>query len=254
MLPTRGHLVSATPLSFTIHVDANPYGGTPLFAPFSLTFPAASWTCFLGSSGVGKSTLLRLLAGLHQGQTPDSGCVIDVADGKGLDGRLSYMAQQDLLMPWLSALGNVTIGDRLRGHQPDMSRAESLLVAAGLAEHLHHRPARLSGGQRQRIALVRTLYEDRPVVLMDEPFSALDPLNRLRLQDLAAEFLCGRTVILVTHDPLEALRLGDRVIALQGQPASPATALVPPGQRPRDVTDPALTSLQGQLLARLGGV
>lgn len=164
------------------------------------------------------------------------------------------MAQQDLLAPWLSARDNVTLGDRLRGQKPDIARADALLAAAGLADHRQQRPARLSGGQRQRVALVRTLYEDRPLVLMDEPFSALDPVTRLKLQDLSAQMLEGRTVVLVTHDPLEALRLGDRVMILQGHPAKLSAALTPLGPRPRTVTDPAILAQQGQLLASLRGM
>ena len=104
---------------------------------------------------------------------------------------------------------------------------------------------------RQRVALARTLMEDRPVVLMDEPFSGLDSIGRLRLQDLAAELLDRRTVLLVTHDPLEALRLGHQVHVLSGRPALLDRALQPDGPRPRDPGDPALLTLQGELIGRL---
>ena len=105
---------------------------------------------------------------------------------------------------------------------------------------------------RQRAALVRTLIEDRPVVLMDEPFSAVDAITRFELQALAARLLAGRTVLLVTHDPLEALRLGHRIHVMYGRPARLDTAAVPAGAPPRDLADPALLALQGELLARLG--
>ncbi len=132
------------------------------------------------------------------------------------------MSQKDLLLPWLSVLENVRLGARLRGETSDTTpRALSLLKAAGLATRANDRPDTLSGGMRQRAALARTLMEDRPVVLMDEPFSAVDPLTRLGLQDLAARMLAGRTVIFVTHDPMEALRLGYRVLVLNGNPATP---------------------------------
>ena len=136
------------------------------------------------------------------------------------------MAQQDLLLPWLGALDNVLLGYRLRG----VSRAElkrlrergrELLDRVGLGGREGDLPATLSGGMRQRVALARTLMEDRPVVLMDEPFSALDAITRFRLQDLAAEMLAGRTVLLVTHSPSEAVRLGHRLYVLSGQPARP---------------------------------
>jgi putative hydroxymethylpyrimidine transport system ATP-binding protein len=104
---------------------------------------------------------------------------------------------------------------------------------------------------RQRAALARTLMEDRPFVLMDEPFSAVDAPTRHRLQGLAARLLAGRTVLLVTHDPLEALRLADRILVLRGDPATPEEVPVPAGAPPREATDPALLLAQAALLERL---
>ena len=161
------------------------------------------------------------------------------------------MAQQDLLLPWLDARGNVLLGQRLRGQKPDMARAESLLADLGLAQAVRLRPAAMSGGMRQRVALARTLMEDRPIVLMDEPFAAVDAVTRLRLQSLAAERLAGRTVLLVTHDPLEALRLGHVVHVMTGRPARLSDPIRPPGAPLRPVDDPALLALQGELLRRL---
>ena len=132
------------------------------------------------------------------------------------------------------------------------SRGRSLLLErVGLARQRCQLPATLSGGERQRAALARTLMEDRPVVLMDEPFSALDAITRARLQSLAATLLAGRTVLLVTHDPLEALRLGHRVHVMAGAPARIETPILPSGEPPRDLHDPDLMRLQGDLLARL---
>jgi putative hydroxymethylpyrimidine transport system ATP-binding protein len=104
---------------------------------------------------------------------------------------------------------------------------------------------------RQRVALARTLMEDRPVVLMDEPFSALDAVTRFRLQDLAAELLAGRTVLLVTHSPEEAVRLGHRLHVLSGEPARPSAPLAPRGAPPRDPADPAVLALEAELLREL---
>ena len=112
-------------------------------------------------------------------------------------------------------------------------------------------PAQLSGGMRQRVALLRTLMEERPVILMDEPFSALDALTRLKLQDLAAELVKGATVLMVTHDPLEALRLGHRVYVMAGKPAQIGEALVPPGIPPRKPGDLEIVALQAELINRL---
>lgn len=163
------------------------------------------WTCLMGESGVGKTTLLRLLAGLptaarFEGQVtrPD---------------KIGWMAQDDLLLPHLGALGNVGLIGRLAGRASP--RAADLLAAVGLEHHARHRPAMLSGGQRQRVALARALAQEAPVLALDEPFSALDPETRAGMQDLARGLLAGRPVLMVTHDPAEALRLGDRVLELR---------------------------------------
>ena len=110
----------------------------------------------------------------------------------------------------------------------------------------------LSGGERQRLALARTLMEDRPIVLMDEPFSSLDVLTRLLLQDLAAELLAERTVLLVTHDPMEALRLGHRIFVMSGSPALLGAPLEPAGAPPRDAAQVSRSDAYRDLLARLG--
>ena len=107
---------------------------------------------------------------------------------------------------------------------------------------------------RQRVALARTLMEDRAIVLMDEPFSAMDALTRLHLQDLAAEVLVGRTVLLVTHDPLEALRLGHRILVLRGKPAQLAPALEPDNRPPRSAQDPTLHNFAADILRDLAGL
>jgi putative hydroxymethylpyrimidine transport system ATP-binding protein len=226
------------------------YGGRLLFDGIALDLPAGCWTCLLGPSGVGKSTLLRLVAGIAGG----SGSARVVAgDGGALAGRVAYMAQQDLLLPWLGLLDNVMLGPRLRGEPREPARRRSLEIIrrVRLEGRERDRPASLSGGMRQRAALARTLVEDRPVVLMDEPFSAVDAITRLALQGLAAELLAGRTVLLVTHDPLEALRLGHRIHVMAGQPATLGPAIEPPGAPLRDPTDPALLPLQRELLRQL---
>ncbi|OKH89639.1 ABC transporter ATP-binding protein [Thalassospira sp. TSL5-1] len=225
---------------------------TRLFHNLSLDLGAGSFTCLLGPSGVGKSTLLRFLAGLV-GSDAASG-TITCSDGKALNDRVAYMAQQDLLLPWRTVRENVVLGAVLRSEKPDLSRADHLIAEVGLQKAAHMRPAELSGGMKQRAALARTLMEDRPVVLMDEPFSALDPLNRMRIQDLAARVLQGKTVLLVTHDPLEALRVGHKVMVLQGSPATLSDAVIPDGHIPRDITDPVILRHQAELLRQLGAL
>jgi putative hydroxymethylpyrimidine transport system ATP-binding protein len=237
------------PKAFDVHLRdiGLAYRGETLFEALDLTLPVGEWTCLLGPSGVGKSSLLRIVAGLAEAGYGR----VTASDGQPLSGRIAFMAQQDALLPWQSALGNVTIGARLRGEPVDRAGGLAALRAVGLDDRASARPAELSGGERQRVALARTLVERRPLVLMDEPFSALDVLTRARLQDLAAERLRGRTVLLITHDPLEALRLGHRVYWLSGRPARLSEPLMPAGPPPRAVDDPTVLARQGELMALL---
>ncbi|MFQ6018782.1 MAG: ABC transporter ATP-binding protein [Kiloniellaceae bacterium] len=236
--------------SIRLHAAGLKYGGAVVFDALDLTLPAGRTTCLLGPSGVGKTSLLRLIAGLAHGA---QGEAVD-AEGAPVKDRVAYLAQHDLLLPWLTVLGNVTLGCRLRGEAvrgETQGRARALIGRVGLAGREGDRPAKLSGGMRQRVALARTLMEDRPIVLMDEPFSALDAITRYQLQALAAELLAGRTVLLVTHDPLEALRLGHRIQVMAGAPARLDSALEPAGRPPRDPGEPELMALQAELLERL---
>lgn len=209
------------------------FGPRRVLAPYHLELGGQETVAILGPSGIGKSTLLRQIAGLFA-RSPHGGGI-------------AWMAQQDLLLPWLTIRENVTLGARLRGKAPDRNRAEALLERLGLASAAAARPATLSGGMRQRVALARTLMEDRPLVLMDEPFSALDPVTRESIQDLACELLADRAVLLVTHDPAEACRIADRIFVLSGRPAALRLIAELPQGKPRDV-------LSTDLLATLRGV
>lgn len=228
---------------------------TPVFTGLDMALEGGRWTALLGPSGVGKSSLLRLIAGLHDGG--DATGRIEAEDNRPLSGRIAYMAQQDLLLPWARVLDNVLLGYRLRGtarraRAELAERAVAMLERVGLAAYADARPGALSGGMRQRVALARTLMEDRAIVLMDEPFSALDALTRHRLQDMAGELLQGRTVLLVTHDPMEALRLAHRIEILSGRPAKLARDPVrPPGIPPRSTGTTELQNLYRDLIRRL---
>ncbi|MEM7073898.1 MAG: ABC transporter ATP-binding protein [Pseudomonadota bacterium] len=218
-----------------------------LFSALELDIAPARWTCLLGPSGVGKSTILRLLAGLGTEAVFDGAVV--ASDGSDIAPRVAYMAQEDLLLPWASVRDNVSLGARLRGGRVDRARLHELLDRVGLGAMADRRPGALSGGQRQRVALARTLMEDKPVVLLDEPFSALDARTRSDMQDLACRLLENRTVLLVTHDPAEAARLAHKIVVLSesGQIALDP----PPGHAPRAVDDPDTLNAQGRLLALL---
>ncbi|UXU75718.1 MULTISPECIES: ABC transporter ATP-binding protein [unclassified Paracoccus (in: a-proteobacteria)] len=219
-------------------------GDQPLFAPLDLQLRSGEWTCLLGPSGVGKSTLLRLLAGLETGARFEGEVIRDQP--------AALMAQDAGLIPWLDVTGNVALGARLRGEAraPDaLRRALALIAAVGLQDRAHHLPAELSGGQRQRVALARTLFEDRPLVLLDEPFSALDTRTRAQMQDLAAALLRDRSVLLVTHDPAEAARLGDRILLLRESGLTEWSVELPRppgGARPYDA--PEVLALQADLM------
>lgn len=151
--------------------------GAALFAPVTLSIAAGQWTCLLGGSGVGKSTLLRLICGLPTAARLEGEII--ASDGAPIGPRVAYMAQDDLLLPWATVAENVGLGARLRGQAPDRARLHRILDRVGLARMADRKPAALSGRQRQRVALARTPMEDKPIILLDEPFSALDAQTRV---------------------------------------------------------------------------
>lgn len=211
-----------------------------LFAPLDLRLAPGRMTCLLGASGVGKSTLLRLLARLPTGV---------VFQGTVSTLPCALMGQDAGLFPWLTVAQNIGLGARLRGEGADPARVARMVQAVGLSELEDRLPAQLSGGQRQRAALARTLAEDRPLVLLDEPFSALDARLRLQIGDMAARLLRGTTVLMVTHDPAEAARLGDCILVMtpEGLAGHPA----PPGPAPRRHDAPEVLAAQAALTDRL---
>jgi putative hydroxymethylpyrimidine transport system ATP-binding protein len=240
----------STAPNITLEKISFSYPGTQIFQELNFFVAGGQWTCLIGPSGCGKSTLLRLISGtLRRGISGG----IRFGGGQVRQERTAWMAQKDLLLPWLNVVDNVCLGARLRNEMSDQKqkRAISLLRDAGLGDYIHALPSALSGGMRQRVALLRTLMEERSIILMDEPFSALDALTRLKLQDLAAQLVEGATVLMVTHDPLEALRLGHRIYVMTGRPARLSDPLVPPGTPPRKPGDPAVMAMQAELIDRL---
>jgi putative hydroxymethylpyrimidine transport system ATP-binding protein len=231
------------------------YDGKPVFSHLHLTIPAGKWAGLLGPSGIGKSSLLRFIAGLKQTHEQSEGKMY-TDNHLSVKQQVAYMAQTDLLLPWLTVLNNATLGLKLRYHTPKahaakMAEASLLLEKVGLKNAASLFPAQLSGGMRQRVALVRTLMEDKPIVLMDEPFSALDAITRYHLQALAAELLKEKTVLFITHDPSEALRLAHHIYIMQGQPAILKSIAELPANTPRELSHPEVTGLQTLLFHEL---
>lgn len=254
------------------------------------SFAAGQWHIILGRSGAGKTTLLHAIAGLlpanasitgnikFQNQQssitnqPDAGSA-GKADssfrGTAQDAKttaagskpipqtnhqqIALMQQKNDILPWLSVLDNVTLAERLHSCPPDRGQALELLRACGIAELANAKPQTLSGGQLQRVSLARTLMQQQPIVLMDEPFSALDAITRRQLQDLATRLLHRKTVLMITHDPAEALRLADtlHILTRTGLTAVPLPADAPP--RPADARGIAQAEEQLISLLSAGG-
>jgi NitT/TauT family transport system ATP-binding protein len=187
--------------------------GTPVLDGVTASIGQGEFVALLGASGCGKSTLLNIIAGLER---PSAGALEVPADGA------AFMFQDAALYPWLTARGNIELALRLRGVPKGERRARAvdLLDLVRLGEAAEKRPHVLSGGMRQRVALARALSQDRQVLLMDEPFAALDAITR----DLLHEELTriwretGRTIIFVTHNVREAVRLGQRILLLSSRP------------------------------------
>ncbi len=211
----------------------------------------------VGPSGSGKSTLFNIVAGLDR---PTSGRImLDDMDVTGQRGSVAYMPQRDALLPWRSVLDNAVLAATVQGGDVAAARreAESLLDDFGLVGFGNALPATLSGGMRQRAALLRTVLWHRPIMLLDEPFGALDALTRAKLQQWLLHLWqrLDRTIVLVTHDVDEALLLSDRVYILTPRPGHVALDLAVSLPRPRRydlVTSSAFAEHKKQLLHTLG--
>ena len=212
----------------------------------SLDIAPGEFVCLIGASGCGKSTLLNLIAGLD---ARSSGTIETPPEGAAV------MFQESALMPWLTASRNVELALQLRGvaRAQRRERARELLDVVNLADAADKRPHELSGGMRQRVALARALAQDRPVLLMDEPFAALDAITR----DLLHEELervwraTGRTIVFVTHNVREAVRLGQRIILLSSRPGRVADEWRVPGVTARRIESPEVSKLSGEITDRL---
>lgn len=231
------------------------FGRGPVLADLDLRVPSGAVHAVLGPSGCGKSTLLRVLAGLTR---PTAGHArvggSDVVEG---DERVAVVFQQPRLLPWLDLRGNIALGaTRRRRHDPPAGspdEVDQLLGRVGLTGYGDYRPASVSGGMAQRTALARALIARPGVLLLDEPFAALDALTRLNMQSLVDELVHadGTTVVLVTHDVDEAVRLADGITVLGAAGSGHATAVPVELARPRGGTDPAQLTAAAWLRTRL---
>jgi ABC-type nitrate/sulfonate/bicarbonate transport system ATPase subunit len=223
----------------------------------SLKVTKGEFVTIIGPSGSGKSTLFNLIVGLLE---PDEGQIcINGEICQNRAGRVGYMPQRDLLLPWRSVIDNVIIPQQLQGISRSQARssAREMLPLFGLEDFAHAYPSALSGGMRQRAALLRTILTDRQILLLDEPFGALDALTRRELQDwlLNVWHKFGQTVIFITHDVEEALYLGDRVLVLSARPGKVIKTLDVKLPRPRRqgmIAQPSFGQQVAELLEALG--
>ena len=239
-------------LSHGYRVDGRPL---PVLDRISFSVTRDGFAAFIGPSGAGKSTLLGLIAGLEQ---PDRGRVLLAGQTRRL-GRVGYMPQRDLLQPWRNALDNAIAALEIHGVSRGEARrrARSLFDQFGLSGFERARVDQLSGGMRQRVALARTVLASGELILLDEPFGALDALTRVRMQDWLQRTwpALGRAGVLVTHDIEEAMMLADDVYVLSPRPARIVARVQVPFARPRRrslVAAPEFGHLKIALLDALG--
>lgn len=229
-------------------------GSQRVLSDVSLELRHGEFVCLLGASGCGKSTLLNLVAGFEQ---PDQGHLL--CDGRPITGpgpERGMVFQQPTLFPWLTVRENIGFGPRMAGQREAdyAGRADEFLRLVGLADFADHHPWQLSGGMRQRAALARAWLPEPEILLMDEPFGALDAQTRLAMQELLTGIWQQKrtTILFVTHDVDEALFLADRVVILSSRPGRVREDLRVPFERPRSfedlVADPHFGELKRDIL------
>ena len=221
------------------------FGAVEVFKRLSLEIARGEFVAVVGPSGCGKTTLLSLLSGFIK---PASGLVMK-------QGRVRMVYQQDGLFPWQTVAENISLGLReVRDERERARQLQEMLSLISLENFADHYPHQLSGGMRQRAELARALAGDTDILLLDEPFSSLDYLTRLRLRRELVRMLeeLPRTVVLVTHDIEEAAQLADRVLVLSDRPATIRRELRLNLPRPRDLTHPEVVEAVHRILTELG--
>ena len=238
---------------FSVNGDA-----LPVLRNVDMSVYEGEFVSIIGPSGCGKSTILNLIAGLEE---PTEGRIrIDGQQGARRLGTIGYMHQKDLLLPWRTVLDNAMLGPELQGRPGSTARnmALELMGPFGLKGFEKSYPSLLSGGMRQRVAFLRTALADHQVILLDEPFGALDALTRADMQEWLLQLWesWGKTVVLVTHDVEEATLLSDRVYVLTLRPGRVKTALSVDIPRPRRydmVTERAFVETKARMMTALRG-
>jgi ABC-type nitrate/sulfonate/bicarbonate transport system ATPase subunit len=245
--------VASGPLKLEIRAVEQRFEETVALATTSLSVTDREFISIVGPSGCGKTTLFNIVSGILR---PSSGQVLlEGRDITASPGHVGYMLQKDLLLPWRTTLENITLGAALtrRVKRSDKETAAELAAKYGLGEFLNHFPHAMSGGMRQRVALMRTLVFARDVMLLDEPFGALDSQTRMEMQQwlLSVWVEQGSTILFVTHDVDEAIFLSDRVVVMSPRPGRIREILTVDLPRPRTLdtlTAPGFTSLKHEVL------
>jgi NitT/TauT family transport system ATP-binding protein len=243
---TVASTVTAAPAAVRLESVSKMYSnGVVALDRVTLDVEPGEFVCIVGASGCGKSTLLALLAGLD---SPTTGDV-------SVHGRVAMMFQEAALLPWKTASGNVELALKLAGvpRAERRDRALALLDVVRLTEFADRRPHELSGGMRQRVAMARALAQGADVLLMDEPFGALDAITRDVLHDEIERISAERrlSIVFVTHNVREAVRLGDRVVLLTSRPGRVAREFAVDVARPRRIESPDVAALAAEITVHL---
>jgi putative hydroxymethylpyrimidine transport system ATP-binding protein len=225
------------------------FKGKKLFNNLNFDILENTSSALLGTSGVGKSTLLKCIADLEK-ENITSGKIV-LKEGTNI----AWLSQENSLYPWLSILDNVQLYHNLKGTKTKktLEKAKQLLSQVNMSKHCDKKTYELSGGQKQRVALARTLMQEANLILMDEPFSALDAITKIQLQDLTCDLLKDKTVVLVTHDPQEAIKLANHIYILKNQPVTIEEVATLQGTLPHQLSNETLWNLQEELIAKLKG-
>ncbi|WP_046791824.1 ABC transporter ATP-binding protein [Tatumella morbirosei] len=255
-LPPAADPGDSRPIRLEINNLTVRYGDVTALSNVSLQVREGEFICILGASGCGKSTLFNVVSGLLP--SSEGRIMLEGKDVTNKPGQVGYMLQKDLMLPWRTVRGNITLAAALtRGvSAADRHQAEELATRYGLGDFLDHYPHALSGGMRQRVAMMRTVAAGKEVMLLDEPFGALDAQTRFSMQEWLLQIWrdLNRTVLFVTHDVDEAIFLADRIVVMTPRPGRIAEILTVQLPRPRtleDLTGETFVQLKRQIMSRL---